>query len=225
MIGYRDIDTAAINPAIKVGYINFIRALINDLIEYEKSNHDKPLSLQLSNEARHVFRQYQVQQEIYLRPGGCLSDISDWGGKLSGTVARLMGILHIGKYGSESINHDIDEETALNATKLGDYYTEHAHIAFNLMGSDEKMYKAHKIINWMKENNKISVSARDIHQVFRGTFKSMDDLWPILKLLQDNNYLTSYLQQNNKIGRKPSPAYQLHPELLTQNTQITQNAV
>lgn len=225
IIGYRNIDTPSINPGIKVAYLNFIRTLISDLLDFEKDNHKKPLSLHLSDEARHIFRQYEVTQERHLRLGGLLSDITDWGGKLSGRVARLMGILHVAKYGSESINYKIDKETVLNATKLGDYYTKHALIAFTLMGSDEKMYQAHKIISWMKENNKNSVSARDIHQVFRGSYKSMDDLWPILQLLQNNNYLTLITQQSNRSGRKPSPIYNLHPDLLTQNTHNTQNAV
>jgi len=225
IIGYRNIDTAAINPGVKVTYLNFIRTLINDLIEFEKSNHGKSLALQFSKEARHIFRHYQIQQEKYLRPGGILSDISDWGGKLSGTVARLMGILHVAKYGSESINYNIDEETVLNATKLGDYFTEHARIAFNLMGSDEKMNHAHKIINWMIEKEKISASAREIHQALRGTFKSMSDLRPILELLKSNNYLSVTIQQNDNVGRNPSPVFHVHSDLLALNTQITQNAV
>ena len=225
LIGYRDIDTAAINPAIKVAYLNSIRNLIANLIDFENSNQKESLSINLSNDARHVFRQYQSTQEKHLRPGGCLSDISDWGGKLSGTVARLMGILHIVKYGSEAENHYIDEQTALNATILGNYYTSHARIAFNLMGSDEKMNHAHKIINWMIEKEKSSASARDIHQSLRGTFKSMNDLRPILELLRSNNYLSIISQQNDKAGRNPSPIFHLHPDLLTQFTRNTQNAV
>ena len=141
-------------------------------------------------------------------------------------MIRITGILHIVKYGVTATEQEINQETMASAIDLGNYFIGHAQIAFNLMQGDPVMEKANKIIDWMKINQTPVVSARDIQQALRAHFKKMSDLWPILSMLEKHGQLILEKDEIPIIskGRKPSPRYKLHPDVYSQNTQITQKA-
>mgnify|MGYP000624877358 CR=1 FL=1 len=218
MIGYRLIDTPSIFPAIRAKYTNAIRALAANIDTDNATNF-----LMFSSEAKSALSKFQYKIESEMQPGERLSSISDWGGKLVGSVIRIAGILHAVKYEHESSNLNIEVETIISAIAIGEYFIGHAEVVFNLMVGDAITEKCHKIMDWIKTKGITRVSARDIQQGLRGTFKRSSELSPVINKLINNNYLIPVkMNKTTRPGRKPSQEFIVHALLASQYTHNTQ---
>jgi len=217
-IGHRQIDMPGVLPTTHMDYLNTIKGLYT-------ATHKLPTCrvVDLDNDAKMVFRQFQINVESSLAPGGDLDAISEWGGKLSGAVGRIALILHALKHPEAPEANDIDLETMKNAISLGNYFKTQAIATFDLMGSDPIFQKARKTTEWFCRHGYSEFTQRELHQALRGQFKLASELVPILALLVERGYIMPIHITNEGPGRNPSPLFAVNPQLHTQNTHITQN--
>ena len=74
--------------------------------------------------------------EHELGVGGSLADITDWGGKLVGTVARIAANIHVADHAAtgEVWKTLVGSSALSRAIELAPYLVQHAIAAFALMG-------------------------------------------------------------------------------------------
>jgi hypothetical protein len=75
--------------------------------------------LQLTDEARILHSDVEAQIEPLLDPRAALGELSDFGAKLSGQIARCAALLHAMAHGADYPNHPIDAETMGRAIEIG----------------------------------------------------------------------------------------------------------
>ena len=98
------------------------------------------------------------------------------------------------------------------ASRLIDYFKGHARKAYAGMDADEKTVKARMVLNWIERNRLSRFTRREAHNALQGTFATVDELEPALKLLGQNGYIRKQaVSERPGPGRKPSPIYEVNP--------------
>jgi len=234
-VGYRDVDPSPMGEQTEASYRQCMKTLW--LSEYA-TNDDPPEAHNLTfcPEALRMLNDFLRWIEAELRPGGMLADLAGWGNKLGGLFVRLCGVLHVAGTlfpGAPWRRMPISAATAQAALTLArDYAVPHARAAFALMGEDVKVGFAKKVLKWLKARNEpqADFSKRDCFNGCRGTFENVDELQPVLDLLE-RHYLIRSNETARKVGpgRNPSTKYEVNPaawhdEPLAQNPHYSQNS-
>ncbi len=71
----------------------------------------EPVNLELSADAYSLWLDFSGAVEKELAPGGEFEGLKDWGGKLSGNVARIAGIFHL-------VTHEEPEKKKISAETM-----------------------------------------------------------------------------------------------------------
>jgi hypothetical protein len=186
----------------------------------DEAGHPAPHWLHFSPEGDKVLRDFEGWLEPQLAEGEDLSLLAGWANKLAGACARIAGILHmadaVGAGGAWG--HPISADIVRRAVRLcRDYLLPHAQAAFALMGADEKVERARRVWatvrRWSEnkecsENAPLSISRREIHQLNRRAFPSVEELDPIIGVLVDRYFLRLPPDPNGLPGRgHKSPSY------------------
>ncbi len=234
-VGYRDVDPAPMSEQTEAIYAQSMKELW--LSDYETDDDPpKAHNLTFCPEALGILNEFLRWIEAELRPGGILSGMAGWGNKLGGLFVRLCGVLHVaGRLSTDAPwrRNPISAATARAALTLArDYAVPHARAAFALMGEDAKVGYAKKVLKWLKgrEETHADFSKRDCFNGCRGTFETVDELQPVLDLLE-RHYLIRSKDTERKAGpgRNPSAKYQVNPAAWlddppTQNPHYSQNS-
>jgi len=172
--------------------------------------------LELSPASVRRFSAWQDQREALLGPFGQLRYMAEWIAKCDSTTTRLAGLLHIAD-GTDS--NVIDVATLERAIEVGDYWTEHAKAAFDIMGASDDIGHARYIHAWLKTRaNGETITFREIHR--NGAIRRVEtpaDLVPAIDILVEHGLLRQRFDGGliGQIGRgKPSPEFDLHPSLV-----------
>lgn len=213
LVGSRKYRTEPVNKALKEDYNNLIKDLIKtNEMDFERTIH-------LSEEADLQSEIYN--QQIERRLTDDLEQIEEWAGKLHGNTMRIAAIFHIVKYGWDAVNVPLEAETLAGAIKVGQYYLEHSMAAFDMMGlSDPQDVKDAKyIISRIEQNtnntnntkNSVeSISKREVWQLCKGHFKSVEEMEPGLQVLVERGYIA--IQKEKPAGRgRPSEQIYINP--------------
>jgi hypothetical protein len=210
-IGHRAIAPAPAPDGVINGYAERIRSLLKLEDRTDALGEIVPRVLTLSKMADRLFFAFESEVEAMLRPDGVLGAIPAWGAKLCGMVARVAGILWLGKHASaEAV--PIDAVTMKGAIEIGRFAISHALAAFDSAGGDTDLASARVIEAWLGRCGKHEVTRREIHQALRGRFRKAVEIAGALALLEQYGYLRS-VDRGAKIGR-PSRCYAIHPSLL-----------
>jgi replicative DNA helicase len=221
-VGHRLYREGGINPNAKSSYEARIRALL------DLPTPDDPSAipvLRLDHDAIVEWVRFHDETESAQGQGGALRPIRDWASKLSGAVARIAGLLHLAELAKEPRPWEIpvNIETMLCAVALGEYFRDHAMLAFRLMGEDPVVETAQEILAWIARHCGSEFTLRDLYQHHRGS-KKPDDLLPSLSFLESRGYLRRLPDpKRNGPGRPSSPKFIVNPNMPTQNTQKSQN--
>lgn len=213
LLGRRKLEPAPMNPAVKARFHDMVLGLLP-----EKWNMDmpEPVELELSIEAYKIWLAFFGAVEQALAPGGEFEGMNDWGGKLAGAVARLAGLFHL-------VTHDnpgelkIAPETMEQATYLGGLLTEHAKAAYALMGTDETIEGAKKILAWIRRESQEYFTVKECFDRVRNVslFPHAAEVKAALKELEDRHYVMQLQTEPRQgRGRKPSPVYIVNPAAL-----------
>jgi hypothetical protein len=145
--------------------------------------------------------------------------------KLRGYAARLALIVHCLRWAAgEDVGEDVDGESMERAAKLVAYFKAHARKVYAVIDADRRVADARKILRWVRANRLEHFQKRDAYQALKGTFKTVEDLEPLLNLLERHGYIRLEVTQDRPgPGRKPSPHYEVNPQTHSQNSHNPHN--
>ena len=218
-LGYRRVGTAPVTTDVTDNYEKHIRTLAEDLADWTD-----PAVLVLSADAHELLLDTERLIEPQLAKDGELGPIAEWGSKLAGAILRIAGLLHLANE-REAFRTPISRATLKAAVRIGDYFTEHARAAFNLLG-DAGTTDAAYLLEHLRKQDTQEFSIRSLHmELPRGRFATVEDVMTAVGSLEDHGYVVA-LPQPPRVGpgRPPSPKYRVHPDL-TKSTQSTEPAV
>ncbi len=142
--------------------------------------------------------------------------MTDWAGKLAGTVARITALFHL-------LSHDrpedlkITPETMRQASYLGTFAAQHAKAAYAVMGADESTNGARRVLDWIQRKAVERFTGRECWQDLRKqtAFPHIDAVHNALAELEDRDFIRELpAQEKRGPGRKPSPTYAVNPRAL-----------
>ncbi len=212
LLGRRKLEPSPMPLAIRERFNRRVRDLLP--LQWEEDR-PEPATLELSEEAYRLWLAFAGAVEKELAPGGEFEAMNDWGGKLAGAVARLAGIFHL-------VTHDrpgelkIAPETMRQAAYMGGFLTEHAKAAYALMGTDDAIEGAKKVLEWIRRQAVERFSVRDCFQRVKQQtlFSHVEAVKEALKELEDRGFIHELQAEKRGPGRKPSPVYQVNPATL-----------
>ena len=202
-LGCRNLETEPVNPHLQVQYNNSIAQLLD--IEKE----DNPFVLSLSPAAYAIWLEFSRALEPEMAEGGRFEFLTDWASKLPGAAVRLAGVLHCSQH-PEASNGVIDAKTMGQSLDIAAILSEHALIAFDLMGADESLESAKKVWKWIKRGRYKEFKKRDCFNALKGSFHRVEKIEEPLKILIERSYLRSITK---KTGGRPSIVYSVNPDL------------
>jgi hypothetical protein len=176
-------------------YYNLISYLLHMMQIYKQH---PSIILTLSSDAASLFTDYAgfIERELV----ESMEAISDWGGKLCGTVLRLAGIFHaVNTMCMNLLQNPIPRVTMESAIILGHYFVEHAKLAHQLMGSDKKLQDAKFILRQLEKYPVYEFNRKyDIHRLCRSRIKDVDGMMPGLQVLEEFGYIKMFTVPNAK---------------------------
>ena len=208
-VGSREYRTKPINPFVREQYEKLVYELLNipDLTGFAERIIKLSPEADILSEAYNQWIEHQLVNE--------LEDIEDWAGKLHGNTMRIAGILHVVKHRMNSVNVLLSEDTMSAAIEIGKYYLEHSKAAFDIMGLSEpqEVKDARYIISRTDHNtnNTKNITKRDVWQLCKGRFRTVEEMEPGLKVLEDHGYIAVVKENSGKRGR-PSEKIYINPE-------------
>jgi hypothetical protein len=160
-----------------------------------------------------VWNEFYNEIEASMKPGGELEHLCDWSSKLPGAVARIAGLLHFAKHGEDAGSYLIEPLTVASACAIGAYYREHAMAVFVLMREDVRIESAKRILEYIGQHRPETFKGRDI-LMNKNFFKSMDDIFPGIKVLVERGHIREGVPKLQKAGRPESITYEVNPSIL-----------
>ena len=210
LLGRRKLEPAPMNPAVKSRFHDKVRGI---LPSRWSSDMPEPVALELSPEAYQLWLAFAGEVEKGLAPGGEFDGMNDWGGKLAGAVVRIAGLFHLVTYDRPE-EMKITPETMQQAVYLGSLLTEHAKAAYALMGTDETIEGAKKVLEWIRRQAAERFSTQECWQAVRGYFRHMPPLLEALKELEERSFIKEVPVEKQGVGRKARPDYLVNPAAL-----------
>ncbi|MEO3807871.1 YfjI family protein [Sphaerisporangium sp. B11E5] len=213
-VGYRRIDPPPVPPHVTERYETNLQKLVIGMYDW-----DDPARIVLSPEAAEVFANHRRRTEPRLRPdSGDLGHIADWAGKFDGAVARMAGLIHLATHIDDGWRHPISADTMNAAATLGEYFTAHALAAFDAMGADPELEGARAVHAWLQRTRPERFTVREAFTALpRSRFRKVADLVTPLDVLEQLGWIHREPEPpRTGPGRRPSPAYAVHPSLCTQ---------
>ena len=139
------------------------------------SDEDPPV-LVFSAGAADRMEQFMERLEPDLGPGGSAEHMSGWAGKLAGGIARMAGVFHLASIPAAGVPADkpIEVDTLEAAIKLGDYFRGEATRAYGAYGTDLRILRARRILEWIQREGKTPFTDRDAQ---RGTSLKKEEIW------------------------------------------------
>lgn len=227
LVGTRRFNSTPVPNRVKYSYWNIIKDLLD---EYKV----KAEIITLSYEALKLLEEFSEELEPKLR--GEYADISDWAGKLVGTVLRFAGILtrasifrcaeiEFDDYSPEDEDTPeaefscldtpplvVSADTMQNAITLGSYFIQHAKAAYDLMGADETTEDAKYILNAVTKRRLESFTRRDVMRMCQ-KFRKAADVQPALDMLTDRGFLWEDVPESTGFKKPKGSTYLVNPML------------
>jgi hypothetical protein len=204
-IGNRNFESNAIDETTADNYFK----LVNLLLEFEA---DGQKLITLSDKAYGALKEFAERIEPMLVDE--LADISDFAGKLVGSVLRIAGLLYIAEqtplyHESELI---ADEYSMRSAIAIGEYFLEHAKAAYQLMGADEVAEQCKYILRQLQKFQPQTITVRDIMRTCK-KFKTADAVKIPLDRLCEYEYLREYRIEYTGNGRPSAKQWEINPAI------------
>jgi hypothetical protein len=231
LVGRRDSKAPPASEPVEARYRDIVGALLAkyepiDALLAEPTTVPEPTRLRFSGAAQARLVAFMEALEPRLGPGGDLSHVPDWAGKLAGLVARVAGLLHLADRwdAPEPELEHISAATVGRAITFGDYALGHALAAFGAMGADPATGGARRLWRWIAERGDPAVRRADAYQALRGQFPKSADLDAPFALLVEYGYLRPQVVavdrhaegRRGPQGRPPSASYDVNPLATTQ---------
>lgn len=224
-VGRRKLTPRPVSPEVASDYARLIGSALRIGKDRAENDSATPFLVTVAPEALEELNTFRSWVETELRPGGELHTLSDWGSKLPGAVCRIAGVFHgLIHSGGDPSAQSIDTETMLCAIAIGEYLVAHAKAAFSEMGTNPATSLARRIVDWLEEKQLTEFTERGAFNAMRGgAVQRVDHMKEPLRLLVEHGFIRERELNRSGPGRKPSPRYDVNPELYAHNTQNAQN--
>ncbi|MCA2229941.1 YfjI family protein [Nonomuraea aurantiaca] len=208
-VGYRRVDPPPVPEHIAARYDANLQRLTIGMYEG-----DDPARLTLTAEAAEIFTQHRRATETRLRPdSGDLGHITDWAGKFDGAIMRIAGLIHLAADVDSAFRRPISADTVNAAIALGGYFAAHALATFDAMGADPDLEAARTVHAWLHRTGTERFTVREAFTALpRNRFRKVSELETPLDLLEQLGWIRREPEPpRTGPGRRPSPAYTVHP--------------
>jgi len=173
---------------------------------------DETKKLELESKAQLIWDNFYNIIEASMKAGGDLCELTDWGSKLAGNVARIAGLLHMAKHGVDGEKTDIEEATMNNACKIGLAYKNHVLFILGMMGEIPEISSAKLTLKYLKSKELTSFTKTDVLRTMNA-FKKIADIKLGIPILIERNYIREIeFPITNKPGRPKSKEYEVNPK-------------
>jgi hypothetical protein len=208
-VGSREIDPPAVPEEVASEYRENIRRLL-ELQARAELGRVVEHELWMEPVAIEVFGRLQRRLEPLLAPDAELGEIADWASKLAGAVLRIGGVLHLAS--GRDFKDLVSGGTIEHAIAIGEYFLEHARLAFVAMGDDGVVDGAERILRWIRAQHLKEFSKRDAYRALRGSLRRAEALDRPLALLEDCGYIRRRPPPApSGPGRRPGPSFEVNP--------------
>jgi replicative DNA helicase len=218
LLGHRQTRPTPVPLGISATYHGRLKALLELPLETDEEGVLVARALQLTPEAARLFEDFEARTEPLLAQFGALGHMTDWGGKLVGNVARIMGLLHCASTPQTPWLTKIAPDTVRCALDIGAYLHAHARAAYAVMGAEPAVEDAKYLLTWLaRDLHRQAMSKRDLHQGTKTRFPRIGMMEPALQLLVEHGFLAlqASAPQEGKPGRPAGPCYDINPHLYT----------
>jgi len=218
-VGYRDATPPPIPPTVDGTWHRRIKELTH--VMWAASTTILPLT----PEAQDRVERLEIEREPRLRPGGEWEPILSWANKLTGTILRIAGLIHIADNITTGWRRPITAESIDAAAYLGQHYAAHAlavwgHMATTATGPAAGPAPA--LLDWLKRKGQAETTRREIHRALNRRL-DLTDIDTGLALLDQHGYVRIHRPPaSGNGGRRPSPRIQLHPNLTKTESTLPQ---
>lgn len=210
-LGCRTIDTPPVSNDLTLRYSSRIKAILNrPWNEDPVTGKTIPHVIQLSDEARELWKAFWYVIEEELPEGGELNHIQDWAGKLPGLVARVAGLVHVARYATVNPEaYPVSAQDMQQAISWGYAAQSHALAAFDFMGADQALEDARTVQKWIERHSLKVFTFRDCHRGNQRRFPRADDLLPAIRVLEERHFIRDVPQETQPW--RPSKHYVVNP--------------
>ncbi len=101
----------------------------------------------------------------------------------------------------------------MKAITLGKYFLSHALAVFDAIPESTMNKNADRILQMTKERQLAEFDRRTAMRYCR-TFKTVEEIQPVLDYLEDYGYLLRQPEKPTSTGRQPLPRYRVNPVVL-----------
>lgn len=204
VLGRRRVDSAEVPEVVTVRYATALREILG-------GDRSTTRVLVMNPDADRARSLLQQQIEPRLGPDGDLATMTDWGGKFVGAVCRIAGVLHVADYASErrEVPATIPRETFLRAWSLGEYFLEHARVAFGMMGTDAADDGTKRLWSWLVRQNVERFTKREAE---RALHMRADEIRAPVAELERRGLIRALPPPQRVTGRLPSPSFEVNPK-------------
>lgn len=218
-MGYRDLSPPPVPPAVQDDYRLDVLTLARTLAAVP----NQPVELTFSEAAVAALTDYRRTIEPRLRPSGDLRSMSEWAGKLHGSVARIAGLLHLAEHVRGGWVSAVTVDTMARAIEVGRYLLAHAQAAHDLIGTDADLDRARFALDWIREREMLTVTRRALMVgTSRSRFPDKDTAASALDRLAGLGWLRPTTARPTGGRGIAGPVYEVNPAVhATQATEAT----
>jgi putative DNA primase/helicase len=214
-VGRRDVRRIAPAPAaLRDAYHASILGLLEapeDIIEaaVNPPEHDQPVMLTLTADARELWFRYQENIEPRMADGQELENLRDWAGKAPGLALRLAAIFHCVAHGTD--RHDVDADAMQRAVQLMEYLEVHARAVFDTLGADQATSDAQRLAGHIqRQAGTAALTKTELTRLSKGSISGAR-LDRAIAVLQDRAILGAAFSE--KTSGRTRTLYPVNPRL------------
>jgi hypothetical protein len=215
-LGFRTLEPHPMPPAVATQFEQGVFALLNLREHGVDADHPNGKPLLLNEDALAHWKEFAAAIEAGMRPGGDFANSADWAGKCPGLAIRIAGVLHmiLHAHDRDPWAHPISGETMKAALKITAIGAKHSLYAMDMMGADDGLNDARKVLEWIRREKRSPFSLRDTFEGLKGTFHKMDRLRAAAAILEERGYIQIKKPEASGPGRKPSEQITVRPNIV-----------
>lgn len=218
-VGSRDVRShKAVSTELRLRYHALIRELLSVEPRLDSSGTETPRMIHIGSEAIELWYQFSDDIEKKQAQGKEFERIQDWTGKLPGAVARIAGLLHLVKAGSDAEDSAIDPGTMTSAIEIGRRLIMHAQVAFDSMMLGRAVSDAKCLYQWILERKVPSLwepqayfRQSEPYRIPRFKENGRERLLQAIDELVARNIISS---QEKMPTKKPTLIYAINPSVI-----------
>jgi replicative DNA helicase len=210
-----DTRAYAESNACPLHLVNAWEESIRSLLAIDRSPSHRKRELHMTKEALRIYGDIYEKLNQEQRNPDRSPFMRQWYGKAHGQALRIAGILTL--LGDSSATK-IGVEQITAAAAWIKYFAQHTEIISSSSGStDETVYQARRVVQWLRRHGAASVSRNAITQALRGQdLYAAKDWEGVFDLLVTKGYLREHRAVGGPQGGRPSTVFEVNPEVFSQ---------